>query len=134
MNKLKEPLKQLDEFQVYIVLTVPFFIILDFLTNYKLQFGFINNVVSIWKNSGPQLLLVYVGWPVLFSYLIYKIKLDVKYIIGLVLILSPILEYFLSLTKKSLLDENFIIASVLIWIIYFTITFIPKILVEKIKK
>lgn len=114
----------------YFVIAVLFWFAVDFSTTEAVR-----NPAGYYGTYMPALLFFYIGSPLLFSFLIYRFKLDTKWLFGATLVTIFIVEILF--THNALLYTFpllFLTIPVAISI-YSMLTFVPKWLVEgKIKE
>ena len=113
-----------NDFFKYFLIGILFWIVVDYTTVFNPNF-------QDWLNHMPLICVFYIGYPLLFAYLIYTRKWDAKKIFYSMLIVAFIIEVILS---KNALLYTFPIMLIMIpaaICIYGFLTFIPKWIIEK---
>ena len=114
----------MKNFFKYLIVGIFFWVVVDYTTAFNPDFG-------NWVNHMPSIWIFYIGYPLLFGFLIYKKKWNAEKTFYLMLIVASILEIILS--NNSLL-YTFPVMLVMIPVavcIYAFLTFTPKWIVEK---
>ncbi|MDF1557525.1 MAG: hypothetical protein P1P80_05015 [ANME-2 cluster archaeon] len=107
----------------YFILSVVFWIVVDYSTAFNPNF-------QDWLNYMPEIWFFYIGYPLIFTYVIYKKRWDTRRIFYAMLIGTFVVEVVLS---QNALLYTFPIMLIMIPIavcIYSFITFVPKWMVE----
>lgn len=113
----------MNDFSKYFILGMLFWVVVDYSTAFNPNF-------QVWLNYMPEIWLFYIGYPLVFAYLIYKKMWDKDRIFYSMLIAAFVVEVVLS---HNALLYTFPIMLVMIPIavcIYGFITFVPKWIVE----
>jgi len=123
-NKDKKNMNYMNNFLKYFIIGVFFWVVVDYTTAFNPDF-------QDWINHMPSIWLFYIGYPLLFAFLIYKKQWNTKKIFYSMIIAAFIIEVILS---NNTLLYTFPIMLIMIPIavcIYGFITFTPKWIVEK---
>jgi len=114
----------MNSFLKYFIIGVFFWVVVDYTTAFNPDF-------QEWVDHMPLIWSFYIGYPLLFSFLIYKKQWNTRKIFYSMIIVAFIIEVILS---NNVLLYTFPIMLIMIPIavsIYSFITFIPKWIVEK---
>jgi hypothetical protein len=123
-NKDKKDMDYMNNFLKYFIIGVFFWVVVDYTTAFNPDF-------QRWIDHMPEIWSFYIGYPLLFSFLIYKKKWDTRKVFYSMIIVAFIIEVILS---NNALLYTFPIMLIMIPIavaIYSFITFTPKWIVEK---
>ena len=79
-----------------------------------------------WLQHMPDIWLFYIGYPLIFAYLIYAKKWDNKRLIGSMIVLAFIIEVILSNNSLLYTFPLMLIMNPIAFMIYSLVTFLPK--------
>ena len=108
----------------YLILSIIIWVFVDFTTAH------IPDVES-WKSFMPEIWIFYLGWPLLFSYLIYKNNWDDKKIFMWTMILGFLLEIIFFNNPMFFMFPLMFIAIPTFIASYTLVSLVPKWIVEK---
>jgi len=118
----------MDDFSKYVFTGTIAWVVVDFTTAF-------NPDVQRWIGHMPLIWAFYIGYPLLFAFLIYKRKWSDRKIAYAMLVSAFIIEVILSNNALLYIFPIMLIMNPVAAAIYSTVTFIPKWLVEgEIKK
>lgn len=108
----------------YLILSIIIWVLVDFTTAHIPNF-------DSWKSFMPEIWIFYIGWPLLFSYLIYKNEWDDKKIFKWTMILGFLLEIIFFNNTMFFMFPFMLIAIPVFIAIYTLVTLVPKWIIEK---
>jgi len=113
----------MDDFSKYVFTGTIAWVVVDFTTAF-------NPDVQRWIKHMPLIWVFYIGYPLLFAFLIYKRKWSERKIVSAMLVSAFIIEVVLSNNALLYTFPIMLIMNPIAVAIYSTVTFIPKWLVE----
>jgi hypothetical protein len=113
----------MNNFLKYLLLCIVFWVVVDYSTAFNPDF-------QRWLSYMPEIWLFYIGYPVVFAFLIYKKKWDNRKIFYSMLLAAFVVEVLLSSNALLYTFPIMLIMIPLAIAIYSFITFIPKWIVE----
>ena len=103
----------------YLLSGVAIWVLVDYTTAF-------NPDTARWLQHMPDIWLFYIGYPLIFAYLIYSRKWDNKRLIGSMIVLGFIIEVILSNNSLLYTFPLMIIMNPVAFAIYSLVTFLPK--------
>lgn len=113
----------MDAFSKYMLTSTIAWVIVDFTTAF-------NPDVQRWIEHMPLIWVIYIGYPLLFAFLIYKRKWSDRKIVSTMLVSAFLIEVVLSDNALLYTFPIMLVMNPVAVAIYSVVTFIPKWLVE----
>ena len=113
----------MDDFLKYVFTSIIAWVVVDFTTAF-------NPDIQRWIRHMPLIWAFYIGYPLLFAFLIYKRRWSDRKIVSAMLVSAFIIEVVLSNNALLYTFPIMLIMNPIAAAIYSTVTFIPKWLVE----
>ena len=113
----------MDDFLKYVFTSIIAWVVVDFTTAF-------NPDIQRWIRHMPLIWAFYIGYPLLFAFLIYKRRWSDRKIVSAMLVSAFIIEVVLSNNALLYTFPIMLIMNPIAVAIYSTVTFIPKWLVE----
>jgi len=110
----------------YILLGIVFWAVVDFTTT-----GAIRNPAGYYLTYMPALLIFYIGYPLIFSLLIYKFRLSNRWLFLAALVGAFVVEVVFTQNALLFTFPIMLLAIPLAVSIYSFLTFVPKWIIEK---
>ena len=103
----------------YLLSGVAIWVLVDYTTAF-------NPDTARWLQHMPDIWLFYIGYPLIFAYLIYTREWDNKRLIGAMIVLGFLIEVILSNNNLLYTFPLMIIMNPIAFAIYSLVTFVPK--------